>query len=87
MNIEQQIYNALLNNANGNQAKILGLTQPTLIAMKRGKSRTSFSKLFDVLFENGIKTISLRSEHTIMDFDCQNKEVTVTTKSVSNENP
>lgn len=83
MNIEQQIYNVLLNNANGNQAKIKNVSQPTLILMKRGKSKTTFSKLFNILFDNGIKTISLKSDHTVMEFDCESKEVTVTTKSLS----
>lgn len=82
MNIDQQIYGALLNNAEGNQSKIKGLSQMTIIQMKKGKSRTTFSKLFEVLFDNGIKKISLQSENTQMDIDVQNKDVRVITKSL-----
>lgn len=83
MNIEQQIYNVLLNNAKGVQADIKGLTQPTLIAMKRGDSKTSFSKLFNILFDNGILKLTLESEHTQMVFYCEDKEVVIQTKSLT----
>lgn len=82
MNIDQQIYGALLNNAGGNQSKIKGLSQMTIIQMKKGKSRTTFSKLFEVLIENGINKISLYSNDTQMDFDAVEKDVIVTTKSL-----
>lgn len=84
MNIEQQIYNALLNNAGGNQSKIVGIAKPTLIKMKRGENKTTFSQVFEHLFNNGITELTLKSDHTEMKFTTSpDKELTVTTKSLS----
>jgi len=82
MNIEQQIYKELLKHAKGNQSKIEGISQPTLIAMKNGKGNTTFSNVFKALFDNGIETMVLKSKHTEMIFDATGKKLTVTTKKI-----
>lgn len=83
MNIEQQIYHALLANAGGIQANINKVSQPTLIAMKRGKGKTRFSQLFQMLFDNGVESITLHGKNTEMTFNCIDKDVSVTTKSLT----
>lgn len=79
MNIDQQIYKALIQ-AKGKQSKIVGISKPTLIGMKNGTLKTSFSKLFTVLKENGIPEIHLKSKETLMHIDAENGEINVTTK-------
>lgn len=87
MNIEKQIYKLLLDNAGGVQARIKGITKPTLIKMRNGHGQTTFSKLFKTLFENGIQTATLCSEHTEMHINAVTNEVSVTTKrKVTNNN-
>lgn len=83
MNIDQQIYHELLKNAGGEIKNIKDISRPTLIEMRRGESRTSFRKLIDVLLANGMECITLKSQHTEMQINSLNGEVTVTTKSLS----
>lgn len=83
MNIDQQIYNLLLDNAGGQVSKIQGLNRVMLSKMRKGDSRTKFSQLFEALFENGIEKATLKSKHTVMDISVKDKQVTVVTKSTA----
>lgn len=82
MNIDKEIFEQLLDNADGNMSKIKGLSQMTLIQMKKGKARTQFSKLMQVLFDNGFKEMTLKSDNTFMTFCVENKSVSVVTKRI-----
>lgn len=79
MKLDQQIYKALLKNAGGVQRKIIGLEHPTLNKMKRGEGTTTFSKLFQVLLDNGIEHIELFTKNTKMDIYAKDKEIKVKT--------
>lgn len=80
MNIDQQIYYTLLDNAGGVQSKIKGINKMMLNKMRKGDKKTKFSELLEALLENGINEISLKSEHTIMNIDVKGKDIQVTTK-------
>lgn len=80
MNIEKQIYSLLIASAGGKQKEIKGVSQPTLRDLKRGSGTTAFSKVFDILFENGITTATLESDYTIMTLNCKDKTAEVEPK-------
>lgn len=80
MNIEKQIYSLLIASAGGKQEDIKSISQPTLRLMKKGAGTTAFSKVFDVLFDNGITTAILESDYTIMKLNSKDKTAEVEPK-------
>lgn len=81
MNIEKQIYGLLIASAGGKQEKIKSVSQPTLREMKKGTGKTSFKKVFDILFDNGVLTATLESEHTVMKLNCKDRTAEVSPKN------
>jgi len=83
MKIDQQIYDLLLDNAGGQISKIKGVSAPTLREMRKGSGKTTFSTMFEVFKENGIKAVTLSSEYTSMHIDMENRSVKVQTKKIT----
>lgn len=83
MNIEKQLYKILTEYAKSNHkdGKVVGVSAPTLWLMKEGKGKTSFQKMFTVLFENGIQECRLLGKNTEMVINTEKREVEVKTIS------
>lgn len=75
MNIEKEIYKALISNANGVVKDVKDVTPPTLRELKKGTGKTSIFKVFDLLFNNGIKEIKLTMEHSELTLDSEKREL------------
>lgn len=81
MNIEKQLYQILIDHAkHHNNGKVEGVSKPTLSNMKLGKGKTTFSKVFKALFDNGIQKAVLSGENVEMEINTITKEVNVLAK-------
>lgn len=75
MNIEKEIYKALISNSGGVLNKVEDLTTPTLRMLKKGEGKTSVFKVFELLFKNGIETITLKGAHNEITFNSRDREI------------